>query len=185
MSDDMCVQAELGIICLRFGLSFFFVTVNGPFASLVPAILHCLSIGSNMKGSLGITDQMWGYSSVLNLASWLMNDSTVGMAIGIILKEQKFATYIKIPYDTCNNSLLKLLLKTVIQETIDRNAQIEFRPNTADDPHKRQPDISKAKELLGWEPKVPLRKGLPMMVQDFRQRIFGDHKEDSSSVSSA
>lgn len=73
----------------------------------------------------------------------------------------------------------------VVQETIDPNAQIEFRPNTADDPHKRKPDISKAKELLGWEPKVPLRKGLPMMVQDFRQRIFGDHKEDSSSVSSA
>lgn len=69
----------------------------------------------------------------------------------------------------------------VVQETIDPNAQIEHRPNTEDDPHKRKPDISRAKELLGWEPKVALRKGLPMMVQDFRQRIFGDHKEDSSS----
>lgn len=65
----------------------------------------------------------------------------------------------------------------VVQETIDPNAKIEFRPNTEDDPHKRKPDISKAKELLGWEPVVPLRKGLPLMVSDFRQRIFGDHKE--------
>ncbi|GFZ10207.1 NAD(P)-binding Rossmann-fold superfamily protein [Actinidia rufa] len=65
----------------------------------------------------------------------------------------------------------------VVQETIDPNARIEFRPNTEDDPHKRKPDITRAKELLGWEPKVSLRKGLPLMVSDFRQRIFGDHKE--------
>ncbi|KAL2534693.1 putative NAD(P)-binding domain-containing protein [Abeliophyllum distichum] len=71
----------------------------------------------------------------------------------------------------------------VVQETIDPNAKIEFRPNTEDDPHKRKPDISKAKELLGWEPKVPLRKGLPMMVTDFSQRIFGDHKERGSTAS--
>ena len=70
----------------------------------------------------------------------------------------------------------------VVQETIDPNAKIEFRPNTEDDPHKRKPDISKAKEFLGWEPKVPLRKGLPLMVADFRQRIFGDHKEDGTST---
>lgn len=73
----------------------------------------------------------------------------------------------------------------VVQETIDPNAQIEFRPNTEDDPHKRKPDISRAKELLGWEPKVALTKGLPMMVQDFRQRIFGDHKENTSSATTA
>ncbi|OVA00227.1 NAD-dependent epimerase/dehydratase [Macleaya cordata] len=76
-------------------------------------------------------------------------------------------------------------LAQVVQETIDSNAKIEFRPNTEDDPHKRKPDISKAKELLGWEPQIPLRKGLPLMVSDFRQRIFGDHKEGSSSTGSA
>lgn len=69
----------------------------------------------------------------------------------------------------------------VVQETIDPNAKIEFRPNTEDDPHKRKPDISRAKELLGWQPKVSLRKGLPLMVSDFRQRIFGDHKEGSNT----
>lgn len=68
-------------------------------------------------------------------------------------------------------------LAQVVQETIDPNAKIEFRDNTEDDPHKRKPDISKAKERLGWEPKVSLRKGLPLMVSDFRQRIFGDHKQ--------
>ncbi|KAF5937349.1 hypothetical protein HYC85_024855 [Camellia sinensis] len=73
-------------------------------------------------------------------------------------------------------------LAQVVQETIDPNAKIEFRPNTEDDPHKRKPDITRAKDLLGWEPKVSLRKGLPLMVSDFRQRIFGDHKEDGAST---
>ncbi|KAK6772755.1 hypothetical protein RDI58_027993 [Solanum bulbocastanum] len=70
----------------------------------------------------------------------------------------------------------------VVQETIDPNAKIEFRPNTEDDPHKRKPDITKAKQLLGWEPAVSLRQGLPMMVDDFRQRIFGDDKQDSGNL---
>ena len=75
-----------------------------------------------------------------------------------------------------------MLVMQVVQETIDPDAKIEYRPNTEDDPHKRKPDISRAKELLGWEPKVDLRKGLPLMVSDFRQRIFGDHKEGATST---
>ena len=43
--------------------------------------------------------------------------------------------------------------------------------NTPDDPRQRKPDITKAKELLGWEPKVTLREGLPLMEEDFRQRL--------------
>lgn len=62
----------------------------------------------------------------------------------------------------------------VVKETIDSSATIEFRPNTADDPHKRKPDISKAKELLNWQPKIPLREGLPLMVSDFRNRILNE-----------
>ncbi|KAI3449477.1 hypothetical protein Pfo_006142 [Paulownia fortunei] len=86
------------------------------------------------------------------------------------------------PFNLGNPGEFTMLeLAQVVQETIDPNAKIEFRPNTEDDPHKRKPDISKAKDLLGWEPKVPLRKGLPMMVSDFRQRIFGDHKENVAS----
>ncbi|KAF2298398.1 hypothetical protein GH714_023454 [Hevea brasiliensis] len=92
------------------------------------------------------------------------------------------------PFNLGNPGEFTMLeLAQVVQETIDPNARIEFRPNTEDDPHKRKPDITKAKDLLGWEPKVSLRKGLPLMVSDFRQRIFGDHKEDSttSTVSTA
>ncbi|CAL1398601.1 unnamed protein product [Linum trigynum] len=87
------------------------------------------------------------------------------------------------PFNLGNPGEFTMLeLAQVVQETIDPNAKIEFRPNTEDDPHKRKPDITKAKDLLGWEPKISLRKGLPLMVSDFQQRIFGDHKEGSSTT---
>ncbi|KAH0884333.1 hypothetical protein HID58_060429, partial [Brassica napus] len=87
------------------------------------------------------------------------------------------------PFNLGNPGEFTMLeLAKVVQETIDPNANIEFRPNTEDDPHKRKPDITKAKELLGWEPKVSLRQGLPLMVKDFRQRVFGDLKEGSSAT---
>ena len=85
------------------------------------------------------------------------------------------------PFNLGNPGEFTMLeLAKVVQDTIDPNARIEFRQNTQDDPHKRKPDISRAKELLGWEPKIPLREGLPLMVTDFRKRIFGD--QDSAAT---
>ncbi|XP_042041633.1 UDP-glucuronic acid decarboxylase 1-like [Salvia splendens] len=79
------------------------------------------------------------------------------------------------PFNLGNPGEFTMLeLAEVVKETIDPSASIEFRPNTADDPHKRKPDISKAKDLLNWEPKVSLRDGLPRMVNDFRNRILNE-----------
>uniref|UniRef100_A0A5B7AWG8 UDP-glucuronate decarboxylase n=1 Tax=Davidia involucrata TaxID=16924 RepID=A0A5B7AWG8_DAVIN len=79
------------------------------------------------------------------------------------------------PFNLGNPGEFTMLeLAEVVRETIDSSATIEFRPNTADDPHKRKPDISKAKELLNWEPKIPLHKGLPLMVSDFQNRILNE-----------
>jgi UDP-glucuronate decarboxylase len=47
--------------------------------------------------------------------------------------------------------------------------QIIHVENTSDDPSRRKPDITKARTTLGWEPKVPLREGLQLMVDDFRK----------------
>lgn len=43
--------------------------------------------------------------------------------------------------------------------------------NTPDDPRQRKPNITKANELLGWEPKIKLREGIPLMEEDFRKRL--------------
>ena len=40
-----------------------------------------------------------------------------------------------------------------------------------DDPKRRKPDISLAKELLSWEPKVPLREGLAKTIAYFRTLV--------------
>ncbi|KAG5584541.1 hypothetical protein H5410_044975 [Solanum commersonii] len=79
------------------------------------------------------------------------------------------------PFNLGNPGEFTMLeLAGVVKEVIDPSATIEFKDNTADDPHKRKPDISKAKELLNWEPKISLQEGLPLMVNDFRNRILNE-----------
>ena len=47
-------------------------------------------------------------------------------------------------------------------------SKIRFQPLPQDDPVRRQPDITKARQLLGWEPKVSLRTGLELSIEYFR-----------------
>jgi len=51
------------------------------------------------------------------------------------------------------------------------SAPVEYRPLPADDPVRRQPDISRARELLGWEPTVDLADGLQRTVEYFREAL--------------
>ena len=50
-------------------------------------------------------------------------------------------------------------------------SKIVFRPLPQDDPSQRQPDISKAKSLLSWEPKIDLETGLKLSLEYFRACI--------------
>ncbi len=50
-------------------------------------------------------------------------------------------------------------------------SKIDYRPLPQDDPKVRQPDISKARKLLGWEPRVTLDEGLRRTLEYFRERI--------------
>jgi dTDP-glucose 4,6-dehydratase len=56
------------------------------------------------------------------------------------------------------------LAKTVIEVTESRS-EIVFEALPADDPHVRQPDITRAREWLGWEPEVGLREGLRRTIE--------------------
>ncbi|KAF4350688.1 hypothetical protein G4B88_015412 [Cannabis sativa] len=64
-----------------------------------------------------------------------------------------------------------LELAETVKELINPDVEIISVENTPDDPRQRKPDITKAKELLGWEPKIKLRDGLPLMEDDFRTRL--------------
>ncbi|MEK7404111.1 MAG: UDP-glucuronic acid decarboxylase family protein [Acidobacteriota bacterium] len=50
------------------------------------------------------------------------------------------------------------------------SSRVEFRPLPQDDPRRRRPDISKAKRLLGWEPRVSLEDGLEATISYFLSR---------------
>lgn len=52
-------------------------------------------------------------------------------------------------------------------------SEISFEPLPEDDPARRRPDITKAKSLLGWEPKVELREGLERSLEYFRGCVAG------------
>jgi dTDP-glucose 4,6-dehydratase len=55
-----------------------------------------------------------------------------------------------------------------IKRLTGTSAPIEFRPLPEDDPKIRRPDITKARTLLGWEPRVPLEEGLQRTIDYFR-----------------
>jgi UDP-glucuronate decarboxylase len=64
-----------------------------------------------------------------------------------------------------------LELAELILRLTGSRSRIEFRPLPQDDPRVRQPDITRAKTILGWEPRVPLEEGLKETIADFRRRL--------------
>ena len=63
---------------------------------------------------------------------------------------------------------VKDIAKTIIKLT-NSKSQIIYKPLPEDDPKKRRPDISKAKKILKWEPKVDLNQGLLKTIDYFKR----------------
>jgi len=63
-----------------------------------------------------------------------------------------------------------------VRELCGSKSEICFKELPEDDPKIRQPDITKAKEVLGWEPKVSLDEGLRRTLDYFRQKVGGTEK---------
>ena len=59
-------------------------------------------------------------------------------------------------------------LAEIVIELTGSKSKLVYMPMPADDPTQRQPDITLAKQHLGWEPKVPLREGLAKTIEYFR-----------------
>jgi UDP-glucuronate decarboxylase len=99
--------------------------------------------GSQTRSFTYVTDQIEG---LLRLAAL---DSAKGQVINI---------------GNVNEITVLELAHTVIEIT-GSQSPISFHPLPEDDPLRRRPDITKAKEILGWEPKVPLEKGLGRTIE--------------------
>ncbi len=62
------------------------------------------------------------------------------------------------------------IARTIIR-LIGSTSKIVYRPLPVDDPKQRRPDITRARTLLGWEPKVGLEDGLIRTVNYFREKV--------------
>ena len=64
---------------------------------------------------------------------------------------------------------IKELAEKTLKMLPDSKSKLVYKPLPGDDPKKRKPDITLAKALLGWEPKIPLREGLAKTIDYFRK----------------
>jgi UDP-glucuronate decarboxylase len=83
-----------------------------------------------------------------------------------------------------------LQLAQRVCEMVNPNLEIRYEPLPQDDPRRRRPDITRAKEWLGWQPTIPLAAGLETTIADFRDRLsspsmpLSEVEQISSQISS-
>lgn len=69
------------------------------------------------------------------------------------------------------NEFTILQLAEAIREILGSSVQIVHKPLPQDDPTQRQPDITRAKDVLGWEPKIELTEGLKKTIPYFERKL--------------
>ena len=68
-----------------------------------------------------------------------------------------------IPESSASSELAELVL-----ELTGSSSELRYLPLPEDDPKTRKPDITRARELLGWQPEISLREGLSRTIEYFR-----------------
>jgi dTDP-glucose 4,6-dehydratase len=72
------------------------------------------------------------------------------------------------PHEMSIEDMAKLIIRMT-----GSKSRLVFKELPADDPKVRQPDITRARTLLGWEPKVGLDEGLTKTLDYFRKKVLG------------
>jgi dTDP-glucose 4,6-dehydratase len=79
-----------------------------------------------------------------------------------------------LPVNLGNPSEFTLLeLAEAVLRVTGSNSEIVYEALPIDDPQQRQPDITRAKQILGWEPEIPLEDGLRRMLEALRREPVG------------
>jgi dTDP-glucose 4,6-dehydratase len=72
--------------------------------------------------------------------------------------------------------IMEMTIKQFGEEIIritGTKSKMEYRPRPEDDPKVRQPDITRARKVLGWEPRVHFEEGITKTIDYFRGRLDG------------
>ena len=87
--------------------------------------------------------------------------------IRLMLSKENMPTNIGNPAEMT----IKQIAETIIEMTGSKS-KIVYKPLPEDDPKVRRPDITRARTLLGWEPKVELREGLTKTIDYFKTKVL-------------
>jgi dTDP-glucose 4,6-dehydratase len=69
------------------------------------------------------------------------------------------------------NEMTMLQFAQQIIHATKSHSKIVFKPLPQDDPKQRRPDITRARKILGWKPKVPLASGLTQTIKYFKTKV--------------
>ena len=104
------------------------------------------------------------YGDGMQTRSFCYVSDTVNALIALMASEHNLPVNIGNP----NEITIKTLAKTIIS-MVGSKSKIVSEPLPDDDPVRRQPVISLAKYVFGWEPKVPLTVGLEKAIEYFKE----------------
>jgi dTDP-glucose 4,6-dehydratase len=99
------------------------------------------------------------------------------------LRLAKSAEHLPVNIGNPNEFTILECARYVLSVTGSRSKVI-YEPLPQDDPKQRQPDIGKARRLLGWEPRVDLQSGLELSLEYFRQAVEKDDQAHSMPLAS-
>lgn len=112
--------------------------------------------------------------------SFCYRDDLVNVIIDMMNNEEKFIGPVNI--GNPDEFTIRELAEQIIALS-NSSSQLIHRPLPSDDPTRRRPDISLAKEKLGWEPKIPLAEGLEKTIAWFRTINLGDYRPPTPNFS--
>jgi dTDP-glucose 4,6-dehydratase len=88
------------------------------------------------------------------------------------VNSNQYRNSIHFPVNVGNpNELTVMEIARMVLRLTGSRSKIEFKPLPVDDPKVRRPDITKAKTLLGWEPRINIEKGLSETISYFRDKL--------------
>ncbi|MCG8650228.1 MAG: SDR family oxidoreductase [Pirellulales bacterium] len=112
--------------------------------------------------------------------SFCYRDDLVKVIIDMMNNELGFIGPVNIgnPHEFTIGELAEMVIKLS-----GSSSQLIERPLPDDDPARRRPDISLAKEKLGWEPKIPLAEGLQQTIEWFQSINLSDYRPPTPNFS--